>query len=197
MKIAGLTGSIAMGKSETARMFRELDVPVFDADATVHELYAKGGAAVTPVGAIFPDAIIGNSVDRQKLAEQVLGDGAAMKKLESIVHPLVRQAREDFITVAKRKGHALVVLDIPLLFETGHDGHMDTIIVVSAPIDVQRRRALERPGMSVEKFENILSRQISDAEKRKKADYVVDSGKGLDHAFDQVRQIVQDLSASG
>jgi dephospho-CoA kinase len=185
-----------MGKSETARMFREHGVPVFDADATVHELYAKGGAAVAPVGAIFPDAIIGNSVDRQKLAEQVLGDGAAMKKLELIVHPLVRQARKDFITVAKRKGHALVVLDIPLLFETGHDGHMDTIIVVSAPIDVQRRRALERPGMSVEKFENILSRQISDAEKRKKADYVVDSGKGLDHAFGQVRQIVQDLSAA-
>ena len=194
MKIAGLTGSIAMGKSETARMFRELGVPVFDADAVVHELYAKDGAAVASVETLFPGAIVDGAVDRQRLSKFVLNDSDAMAGLEAVVHPLVRNAREEFIKTARGDGHGLIVLDIPLLFETGYDGRMDVVIVVSAPPEIQRERALQRPGMTLEKFENILARQVDDAEKRKKADYVVDSSQGLEHAFSQVRQIVQDLA---
>lgn len=194
MKIAGLTGSIAMGKSETARMFRELGVPVFDADAVVHELYAKDGAAVASVETLFPGAIVDGAVDRQRLSKFVLNDSDAMAGLEAVVHPLVRNAREEFIKTARGDGHGLTVLDIPLLFETGYDGRMDVVIVVSAPPEIQRERALQRPGMTLEKFENILARQVDDAEKRKKADYVVDSSQGLEHAFSQVRQIVQDLA---
>ncbi len=194
MKIAGLTGSIAMGKSETARMFRELGVPVFDADAVVHELYAKDGAAVASVETLFPGAIVDGAVDRQRLLKFVLNDSDAMAGLEAVVHPLVRNAREEFIKTARGDGHGLTVLDIPLLFETGYDGRMDVVIVVSAPPEIQRERALQRPGMTLEKFENILARQVDDAEKRKKADYVVDSSQGLEHAFSQVRQIVQDLA---
>lgn len=194
MKIAGLTGSIAMGKSETARMFRELGVPVFDADAVVHELYAKDGAAVASVETLFPGAIVDGAVDRQRLSKFVLNDSDAMAGLEAVVHPLVRNAREEFIKTARGDGHGLTVLDIPLLFETGYDGRMDVVIVVSAPPEIQRERALQRPGMTRENFENILARQVDDAEKRKKADYVVDSSQGLEHAFSQVRQIVQDLA---
>jgi len=194
VKIAGLTGSIAMGKSETSRMFRELCIPVFDADKAVHELYAVGGAAVASVGDLFPTVIFENAIDREALGKIVLGDSAAMKNLEAIVHPLVREVREEFLSNARLAGHELVVLDIPLLFETGYDVHLDAVIVVSAPYELQRERVLKRPGMTIEKFENILARQTPDAEKREKADYVVDSNQGLEHAFGQVRQIVQDLT---
>ncbi|MGI9372480.1 MAG: dephospho-CoA kinase [Hyphomicrobiales bacterium] len=194
MKILGLTGSIAMGKSETSRMFRALGVPVFDADKAVHELYAKGGAAIEPLGKLFPDAIIDGAVDREQLGKRVLGDEQAMKQLEAIVHPLVREMRVEFIETARKEGHMLVVLDIPLLFETGYDEELDAIVVVSAPYEIQRERVLNRPGMTEEKFQAILSRQVPDAEKRKKADFIVDSSQGLEHAAEQVDQIVRELT---
>lgn len=194
MIIAGLTGSIAMGKSETARMFRELGVPVFDADAAVHNLYKENGAAVEPIRAEFPEAVVKGAVDRDVLSGLVLGDSDAVSRLEAIVHPLVRNARQAFLEKARSEAQPLVVLDIPLLFETGYDGEIDKVVVVSAPADIQRKRALERPGMTEEKFEKILARQVPDAEKRKKADFVVDSSQGLEHAFRQVRKIVQELA---
>ncbi|MGI9481322.1 MAG: dephospho-CoA kinase [Hyphomicrobiales bacterium] len=196
MIIAGLTGSIAMGKSETARMFRELGVPVFDADAAVHDLYKKGGAGASLVGAEFPSAVVDGVVDRNALSKLVLGNDDAIARLEKIVHPLVRKARQEFLKNANADGQPLVVLDIPLLFETGYDGEIDKVIVVSAPAEIQRERALARPGMTAEKLEQILGRQVPDAEKRKKADFVVDSSRGLEHAFEQVEKIVQDLAPS-
>lgn len=193
-KIIGLTGSIAMGKTETARMFKELGVPVFDADAAVHDLYQKNGGAVAPVSAAFPDAQVNGAIDRARLSELVLGDPAAIKKLEKIVHPLVRQMRLGFIEKANRAGEKTVVVDVPLLFEAGYDESVDVIVVVSAPAEIQRERALARPGMTAEKFKQILKNQIPDEEKRRRADYVVDSSRGLDHAFSQVKQIVADLN---
>ena len=194
MKIIGLTGSIAMGKSETARMFRELGVPVFDADQTVHDLYAEGGAGVAVVEKLFPDAVKENTVDREALGKIVLNDGEAMKKLEKVIHPMVRNQRESFLNNAKSEEKKLVVLDIPLLFETGYDAELDGVVVVSAPYEIQRERVLKRPGMTEKKFESILARQVPDAKKRELADFVVDSSQGLDHAFGQVRQIVQELT---
>jgi len=195
MIVLGLTGSIAMGKSETARMFRELGVPVFDADAAVHALYAEGGAAVGPIAEAFPGAVSGGAVDREALAARVLGDSEAIARLEAIVHPLVRDAERAFLDKARQEGAALAVLDIPLLFETGGEGRADRIVVVSAPADLQRERALARPGMTQEKFDAILARQVPDAEKRRRADFVVDSSRGLEDAFDQVRGIVEQLTA--
>mgnify|MGYP002277042442 FL=1 len=184
-----------MGKSETARMFRELGVPVFDADAAVHALYAEGGAAVGPIAEAFPGAVSGGAVDREALAARVLGDSEAIARLEAIVHPLVRDAERAFLDKARQEGAALAVLDIPLLFETGGEGRADRIVVVSAPADLQRERALARPGMTQEKFDAILARQVPDAEKRRRADFVVDSSRGLEDAFDQVRGIVEQLTA--
>ncbi|QPC43359.1 dephospho-CoA kinase [Kaustia mangrovi] len=195
MIVLGLTGSIAMGKSETARMFRELGVPVFDADAAVHALYAEGGAAVGPVAEAFPGAVSDGAVDREALAARVLGDGEAIARLEAIVHPLVRDAERAFLDKARREKAPLAVLDIPLLFETGGEGRVDRIVVVSAPADLQRERALARPGMTQEKLDAILARQVPDAEKRRRADFVVDSSRGLEDAFDQVRGIVEQLTA--
>ena len=193
MIIVGLTGSIAMGKSETAKMFRALNVPVFDADQAVHDLYAKGGKAVKAVGALFPSAIVDDAVDRTRLAKLVLNDKQALKDLEAAVHPLVREQRQEFLNTSRREGQPLVVLDIPLLFETKAQGSVDKVVVVSAPADIQRKRALERPGMTAEKFEAILQKQVPDEEKRAAADFVVDSSKGLDAAQAQVEDIVQTL----
>lgn len=193
MVILGLTGSIGMGKSETANMFRRLDIPVFDADLAVHELYGPGGEAVAPVGEAFPGSVTGGAVDRQALGQLVLGDAAAIERLEAIVHPLVRARQTAFIKQARARGDDIVVLDIPLLFETGGRNRVDKIVVVSAPVDVQRERVLARPGMTAEKFEAILSHQVPDAEKRSQADYIVDSSRGLDDAFVQVERIVADL----
>ncbi|MDR7230804.1 dephospho-CoA kinase [Caulobacter sp. BE264] len=190
MLILGLTGSIGMGKSTTSRMFQDEGVPVYDADAAVHALYATGGAAVAPVEAAFPGVVVNGAIDRAKLSAEVVGNAEALAKLEAIVHPLVGAHRIGFFEEAKAKGHEIVVLDIPLLFETGGEKRVDKVVVVSAPADVQRERVLARPEMTAEKFEAILARQTPDAEKRARADFVIDTGQGLDHARRQVRDLL-------
>ena len=169
----GLTGSIGMGKSTTGRMFTELGHPLWDADAAVHRLYAQGGAAVAPVGAAFPSALKDQAIDRTALKAALAGDPAALKRLEAIVHPLVAQDRLQFIENAKKNGAKIVVLDIPLLFETGGQSHMDGVAVVSTDAETQRQRVMARPGMTAETFAMILSRQMPDAEKRALADWVI------------------------
>jgi len=193
MIILGLTGSIGMGKSTTSTMFQDEGVPVYDADAAVHALYASGGAAVGPVGAAFPGVVVDGAIDRARLSAAVLGNPEALQILESIVHPLVGAHRIGFFDEAKAKGADIVVLDIPLLFETNGHKKVDKVVVVSAPADVQRRRVLARLGMDVAKLEAILARQTPDAEKRSRADFVIDTGQGLDHARDQVRDILTRL----
>lgn len=193
MLLVGLTGSIGMGKSETAKMFARLGIPVYDADAAVHALYDKGGAAIGPVGEVFPDAVVDGRVDRERLSKLVLHDAAAMKKLEEIVHPLVGEAQMTFLREAHAAGAPMAVLDIPLLYETRGETRVDAVIVVSAPEDVQRARVLERPGMTAEKLDRILAKQVPDAAKRARAHFVVETDKGLDHAFEQVKRIVDDL----
>ena len=188
MFILGLTGSLGMGKSATAKMFADEGVPVHDADAVVHRLYEA--EAVPLIEAAFPGTTVGGKVARDRLAKQVLGDGAAIKRLESIVHPLVAAARDRFLADSEGKGAAVAVLDIPLLFETGGDARCDAVVVVSAPADVQRSRTLERPGMTEEKLAAILAKQLPDAEKRARADFVVDTSKGFDAARAQVRDIL-------
>lgn len=188
MFILGLTGSLGMGKSATAKMFAEQGVPVHDADAAVHQLYES--EATPLIEAAFPGTTGGGKVNRDKLAQRVLGDTVAIKKLEAIVHPLVRNAEERFLTEAERKGATVAVLDIPLLFETGGDKRCDAVVVVSAPPDVQRARAFERPGMTEQKFAALLAKQMPDADKRAMADFVVDTSKGFDAARAQVRDIL-------
>ena len=190
MIVLGLTGSIGMGKTTTARMFADEGVPVHDADAAVHALYAKGGAAVRPIEEAFPAAVTQGAVDRQVLAGEIAGKPDALARLEAIVHPLVARSRDDFLREARRAGADVVVLDVPLLFETGGHEGLDAVVVVSAPAHVQRQRVMERPGMTPEKLETLIGRQIPDARKRERADFVVDTGQGLDHARAQVRQIL-------
>jgi dephospho-CoA kinase len=188
MFIIGLTGSLGMGKSTTARLFAEEGVPVHDADAVVHRLYE--GEAVREIEAAFPGTIAGGKVDRAKLAARVLDDAAALARLEAIVHPLVRAAEERLIAETAERGEEVVVLDIPLLLETGGDARVDAVVVVTAPAEVQRQRVLERPGMTLAKLDAILARQIPDAEKRRRADFVVDTSQGLEAARAQVREIL-------
>ncbi len=188
MFILGLTGSVGMGKSATAKMFAEEGVPVHDADVAVHALYE--GEAVPAIEAAFPGTTAGGKVDRGKLGKHVLGDAAALRKLEQIVHPLVRRAEERFLAAAARDGADVAVLDIPLLYETGGDKRCDAVAVVSAPADLQRARVLEREDMSVEKFEAILTKQMPDADKRARADFIVDTSRGFDVARAQVRDIL-------
>lgn len=193
--LLGLTGSIGMGKTETAKMFARLGVPVYDADAAVHALYESGGAAVEPIGEAFPGCVKYGRVDRGALMASILGNTEAFATLEGIVHPLVAAKQRDFIEQAAVGGADLVVLDIPLLFETGAQARMDAVVVVSAPEAIQRQRVLAREGMTPDKFNHILSRQMPDSEKRAKADFVVDTGQSLDHAYDQVRKIVEQIRA--
>jgi dephospho-CoA kinase len=193
MKLIGLTGSIGMGKSTTAKMFAEEGVPVFDADAAVHALYAPGGDAVAEIEAAFPATTGETGVDRTRLSEALARDPAGFEKLEAIVHPLVAAARENFIEEARAKGCWAVILDIPLLFESGREDAFDVLVVVSAPEDVQRERVLARPGMTVEKFEAIRARQTPDHEKRARADFVVDTSRGLAVAREQVKRIIDVL----
>lgn len=188
MFILGLTGSIGMGKTATAAMFADEGVPVHDADAVVHRLY--DGEATPLIEAAFPGTTSGGKVDRGKLGERVLGDKDAIARLEQIVHPLVTKARERFVAEAERSGAKVAVLDVPLLFETGGDKRCDAVVVVSAPADVQRTRAFERPGMSEDKFSAILAKQMPDSEKRARADFVVDTSQGFDFARAQVREIL-------
>jgi dephospho-CoA kinase len=188
--ILGLTGSIGMGKSETARMFRRLGVPVFDADATVHRLFAKGGAAVHAVAKAFPGVLKDGAIDRKALGAQVFGHPAKLRQLEAIVHPLVRDAEKTFLRRAVTHRHKLAVLDIPLLFETGGRDRCDYIAVVSAPAFIQRQRVLARPGMTEDRLEAVLAQQIPDRDKRRHADFIIHSGLGKAYAFAQVRRIV-------
>lgn len=195
MLLVGLTGSIGMGKSETAKMFRALGVPVYDADAAVHKLYEKGGKAVEPIRAAFPSAIVDGAVDRKALSRCVLGLPEEMKKLEAIVHPLVGEAQMNFLRENMEAGEHMVVLDIPLLYETGGETRVDVVVVVSAPYDLQKTRVLARPDMDEAKFAAIHAKQVPDAEKRKRADFIVESDKGLDHARIQVETIVEALKS--
>lgn len=194
MIILGLTGSIGMGKSETANMFRREGVPVFDADAAVHELFAKRGAAVKSVGAAFPSAIKNGAVDRKALGAQVFKNEAALRKLESIVHPLVGRARQRFLKHHRARATPMVVMDIPLLFETGGERGVDASIVVSAPTFLQRQRVLARPNMDEARLADILAQQMPDAQKRARADFIVPSGLGKAPALQAVRRIIKIMS---
>lgn len=191
MRILGLTGSIGMGKSATAAMFREAGVPVYDADAAVHAIYAPGGLAVEPLEAAFPGVKTQDgSIDRARLREQVLNDKAALDRLNAIVHPLVGESQLSFRREAEQSGSDLAVLDIPLLFETGGDARCDHVLVVTAPEEVQRERVLSRDGMTLAAFEAILARQIPDAEKRARADFILNTAYGFDFARAIVRAII-------
>ncbi|MCA0026532.1 MULTISPECIES: dephospho-CoA kinase [unclassified Mesorhizobium] len=191
MMVLGLTGSIGMGKSTTAKMFAEAGVPVHDSDETVHRLYA--GKAAPLVEAAFPGTTGAGGVDRAKLGARVLGDAAALKRLEAIIHPLVRADADAFLARNRAAGAPLAVLDIPLLFETGGRDRVDKVVVVTAPAEVQRQRVLARPGMSEEKLASILASQVPDAQKRRQADFVIDTSQGLDAARAEVEAIIADL----
>ncbi len=188
MFILGLTGSLGMGKSVTARFFAEQGVPVHDADAVVHRLYE--GEAAAAIEAAFPGTTAGGKVDRDKLAARVLGDGAALKRLEAIVHPLVQEAERRLLAEAEARGEKVAVLDIPLLFETGGEKRCDFSLLVTAPAFVQRQRVLARPGMSEEKFAAIRSRQMGEAEKRRRADFIVLTGLGRRYSLRRLRRVI-------
>lgn len=191
MFVLGLTGSIGMGKTTTAQMFRDEGIPVNDADAVVHELYS--GEAVPAIEAAFPGTVIEGVVDRSLLSSYLAKDPSGFRRVENIVHPLVRKKEQEFRAAAEEKGADIIVLDVPLLFETGGRERVDAVAVVSCGAELQRQRVLARPGMTVEKFEMILSRQVADREKRAQADYVIESGMGMDHARKQVKAIIADI----
>ena len=197
MIVVGLTGSIGMGKSNAARSLRYLGVPVYDADAEVHKLYAKGGAAVAPIARAFPFAVRDGAVDRAKLSELLRADPGAVARLETIVHPLVRRIQERFLRAAAVRREPIAVLDIPLLFETGGEKRCDAVIVVSAPAYLQRQRVLRRPGMSGAKLDLLLGRQTPDAEKRRRADYVINTNRGYRDTLLALKKIIQRLKARG
>ena len=193
MITVGLTGSIGMGKSTTAQMFAEAGAPVYDADAEVRRLYAPGGAAVAAVEAAFPGVVVDGGVDRGRLGEKVLGDPEALARLNGLVWPLMSAARAAFFDQARAENTDIVVLDIPLLLETGGEKGVDAVVVVSAPAELQRQRVLARPGMTEAKFDAIRAAQMPDSEKRKRADFVIDTSRGLEAAREQVATIVTAL----
>ncbi len=197
MIVIGLTGSIGMGKSTVAKMFAQAGAPSFDSDAAVHELYAPGGAALVPIGAAFPGVVSGGGVDRAALSARVVGDAEAMRRLEAIVHPLVRQEQARFIAAQREAGADYVVLDIPLLLELGRASEVDVVVVASAPLAMQRARVLARPGMTEEKFERLLALQMPDAEKRARADFVIDTGADIETTRAQVRAVLDALGEQG
>ena len=190
MYLIGLTGSIGMGKTQTAALFEEEGVPRYDADAAVHGLYEVGGAAVGPIGEMFPEAVRDGVVDRAALGQIVLKDGAKLAALEKMVHPLAGATQVDFLNAQMAAGATHVLLDIPLLFETGGHEFVDCVVVVSAPPDIQRARVLERPGMTEEKFADILAKQVPDSDKRAAADFIVDSSVSVADAHRQVKEIL-------
>ena len=192
MFILGLTGSVGMGKSATAKMFAEEGVPVHDADAAVHALYE--GEAVQPIEAAFPGTTADGKVDRLKLGERVIGHADEIRRLERIVHPLVATVRDEFLAEARRRGAKIAVLDIPLLYETGGESLCDAVVVVSAPAQIQRERVLARPGMTEAKFAALLAKQMPDVDKRARADFVVDTSKRFDAARAQVRDILAQVA---
>ena len=193
MILVGLTGSIGMGKSTTAQMFARAGAPVYDADAEVRRLYAPGGAAVAPVEAAFPGVTVAGAVDRADLAERVLGDPAALARLNGIVWPLMGVSRAQFLSRAEAAGADFAIMDIPLLLETGGERNVNVVVVVSAPAAVQRRRVLGRPGMTEEKFDAILAAQMPDQDKRARADFVIDTSLGLNSAKSQVAAVITAL----
>lgn len=190
MYLIGLTGSIGMGKSQTAKLFEAEGVPCYDADAAVHALYEKGGAAVAPIGELVPEAVPDGAVDRAILGQHVLKDAAKLKALEAIVHPLAGETQKRFLLDNEAAGTKRVVLDIPLLLENTGEKYVDSVVVVSAPYAMQRDRVLARPGMSAERFEDILAKQVPDAEKRQRAEFIVDSSVSVEDAHRQVRAIL-------
>lgn len=192
MIVLGLTGSIGTGKSTTAGMFHDLGVPVHDADATVHDLYRK--EAVAPVAEKFPEALRDGVIDRKALSAVLAQSPERFGELETIIHPLVRARETAFLDAQRRNGAPLVLLDIPLLYETGGEARVDKVVVVTCDPDMQRQRVLARPGMTEEKFSLILSRQMPDAEKRRRADFLIDTGKGLEAAREQVEEIISKLT---
>lgn len=193
MIILGLTGSIGMGKSTTAALFAEEGVPVYDADAQVHALYEPGGAAVAPVSEAFPGVEHEGAINRDQLSKAVMGKPDELRKLERIVHPLVRKAQTDFVTRHLGDGAKIVVLDIPLLLEGGGERYCDAVVVVSAPAEIQHARVMARPGMTQEKLDQILAKQMPDAEKRKKADFIVNTAFGVEDARTQIRAVLDAL----
>jgi dephospho-CoA kinase len=195
MKMLGLTGSVGMGKSTTAQMFVAEGVPMFDADAAVHQLYA--GQAAPIIEREFPGTTANGKVDREKLSARVVGKPEALSKLEKLVHPLVGKLRAEFMAKAEASGAKAVLLDIPLLFETGDPSKFHAVIVVSAPPEIQRTRVLARPGMTPEKFEAILTRQTPDSEKRARADFVINTGEGLESARKQVKEVLAEVLSPG
>jgi dephospho-CoA kinase len=190
--ILGLTGSIGMGKSTTSGLFRERGIPVHDADASVHDLYR--GRAVGPIGEAFPGVVTDGAVDRPSLSAAVLGKPEALRRLEAIIHPLVREEEEAFLRRCRDAGAGLAVLDVPLLMETGAEGRCDAVLVVSAPAETQRQRVLARPGMTEEKLDAILARQMPDAQKRRRAHFIVDTSRGVLAARRQVGSILSVLA---
>lgn len=195
MIVVGLTGSIGMGKSNAARSLRFLGVPVYDADAEVHKLYAKGGAAVAPIARVFPFAVRDGAVDRAKLSELLRADPGAVARLEKIVHPLVRRIQDRFLRALAIRRAPIAVLDIPLLFETGGEKRCDAVIVVSAPAYLQRQRVLRRPGMSGAKLDLLLGRQMPDAQKRRRADFVINTNRGYRETLLALKKILQQLKS--
>jgi dephospho-CoA kinase len=193
MIVLGLTGSIGMGKTTTARFFADMGVPLLDSDAVVHALYER--EAVAQIDQAFPGTSIGGHIDRAELSPRVLGNPSALRQLEAIVHPLVKQAQSRFLAEAERVGAPVAVLDIPLLFETGADSNVDTVVVVTAPAEVQRARVMDRPAMTAAKLDALLQRQVPDAEKRRRADFIVDTSRGFDSARAQVRAILEAIPA--
>lgn len=190
MIVLGLTGSIGLGKSTTAQMFRDAGAPVWDADAAVHALYGPGGAALGAMAAAFPGVVRPYGVDRALLGERLHGDPEALRKLEEIVHPLLLGDREAFLGWARQAGHEVAVIDVPLLLETGLDLTVDAVVVVSAPEAVQRERVMARNGMTAERLDTLLARQMPDAEKRARADFVIDTARGMDAAREQVAAVL-------
>jgi dephospho-CoA kinase len=195
MIIAGLTGSIAMGKSETAKMFAARGIPVFNSDAAVHALYSRGGGAVAAVSALAPLAIVDGAVNRQQLSRLVQADPTLLQQIERAVHPLVKDMQRAFLMDAAADGAPIAVLDNPLLLETGRDAEVDVVIVVSADAEKQRERAMQRPGMTAEKLDFILSKQMPDVEKRARADYVIDTSVSLAETAAEVDRIIAELKA--
>ena len=191
MLVIGLTGSIGMGKSTAAARFRELGIAVCDADAEVHKLYE--GKAVAPIEAAFPGSTANGKVDRQKLGQALIADPSRFVRLEAIVHPMVKEAERQFLKAEAARGASMAVLEIPLLLEGGGHGRVDVVVVVSAPPEMQRQRVLARPGMSLEKLEQILARQLRDSEKRARADFIVDTGGSIAESAAQVDKIVESL----
>jgi dephospho-CoA kinase len=190
--VLGLTGSIGMGKSTTAQLFAEEGVPVYDADAMVHRLYE--GEAVAAIEQAFPGTAVAGKIDRQKLSAYVVNDRAAMKRLESLVHPMLREHEQAFLANANEGGAPVAVLDIPLLFETGREDRVDAVLVVTTTSEVQRARILSRPNMTADKLEAVLARQMPDAEKRRRADFIVDTSHGLDDVRTQIRQVLAKIA---